>query len=212
MRFLIPLVLAALSFGCKVQDYASPAQAAAILTADEAYDKALEDLRAIDGDIEETKEVLKEATLTGDTALAAAALEEFDALSAAYGQALQELTASKASAEAVEAEVFEDEVTASRVLADQVLPGSGVLIGAFAPMVLGLFAARSRKRTMEALKYTSKRQLDQALVAFARALGWRHSDDEPQALLQRAKKLAHEQGDKELAVKIDRTFPKATSA
>jgi hypothetical protein len=184
MRYLLALIALLAVAGCRHEDYATPEERQRLEATDALIAEKQAAADAIEAQILELRADLKTAEDI------AAAATQFEALMVEY----------RAANEAIDGAMAEQREITKGI---EARTGGGVLsmalpflpapvrepVALLAAPIIGLFFKRTREHVGRAVKNTAKLNLGEAIADFARALGWKHTTDDPEQLAANAEAL-----------------------
>lgn len=184
MKYLALLIAVVMLASCRHEDYATPEERQRLESTDVLIAEKQAQADAIEAQILELR-----ANLETVEDIAAAATK-FEALMVEY----------RAANEAIDGAVEEQREITKKI---EARTGGDVLgavlpflpepvrapVGALAVPIIGLFFKRTREHAGNAVKNAAKLNLGEAIADFARALGWKHTTDDPEQLAANAEAL-----------------------
>jgi hypothetical protein len=184
IRTVLALVALVALAGCRHEDYATPEERTRLEATDALIAEKQAQADAIEAQILELRADLETAEDI------AAAATQFEALMVEY----------RAANEAIDGAVTEQREITKAIeartgggLIDMALPFLPAPVrepvAVLGTTIIGLFFKRTRKHVGSAVKNTAKLNLGEAIADFARALGWKHTTEDPDQLARTAAML-----------------------
>lgn len=188
---------------CSAEDYATPEEQATLTAQDAEIQELVDELKAKEAAVKELGKELAAAYKAGDQARYSAAMTQLNAALSEHRMTRAELESTVAEQQSLVQQVKERSAGSFFATIAPLIPAPlQPLLPFLGGPIAGLFFKRTRENMGRVVSTALKGNLADALRSIGASLGWAHTNTDPLAVMEGAKRAAIDSGDLRMAERI----------